>query len=52
MSGAALGVDIEAIQAAVDLNIPFRNQDAKWQPKDQKKYRELLTYAKQVVYVD
>ena len=23
VSGAALGVDIEAIQAAVDLNIPF-----------------------------
>ena len=58
VSGAALGVDIEAIQAAVDLNIPFiagipfRNQDAKWQPKNQKKYKELLNYAKQVVYID
>jgi uncharacterized phage-like protein YoqJ len=58
ISGMALGVDIQSTQAALALGIPvvagvpFRNQEATWQPKDQKRYRELLTYAKEVVYVD
>jgi uncharacterized phage-like protein YoqJ len=58
ISGAALGWDLACVQACLNLDIlfvaavPFRNQDAKWLPKQQLAYREQLTKAKEVVYVD
>lgn len=58
ISGAALGFDLACMQACLNLGIPFvaavpfRNQDAKWSAKQQLVYRQQLTKAKEVIYVD
>lgn len=56
--GVALGWDICCAKSCISLHIPFvasvpfRNQDAKWSPKQQKEYRWLLTQADKIVYID
>lgn len=55
ISGMALGFDLALAQASLNLKIPLcaylpcLNQDAKWQPKQQQLYKEILSQAESVV---
>lgn len=57
ISGVALGFDMALFQAAVNLDIPvlaavpFEGQESRWSDKVKKYYFNLLSKAKEVVYV-
>lgn len=57
LSGAAIGFDTLACDAALALDIPynfvipFKGQEKTWPQKSQEKYNNLLTTAKEVVIV-
>jgi uncharacterized phage-like protein YoqJ len=58
ISGMALGVDLIFVEEAIRLGIPFvaavpfEGQDSRWPSPSQRRYRELLAQASQVIRVD
>lgn len=57
VSGAALGFDQDLARVAIEMDVPFIaavpffGQESKWPLSSQKRYHEIISKAKEIVYV-